>query len=494
MKKSLIKIISILLISVLFLTFLTACKNDGNNGGISDEKNEVNGGGEQKTEENDVPENAGINYYTNIPEGLNFNGAAFTFLTYEGDSWDTYVDIEDFNGDVLNDAAYTRNLEVEELFGVEFSTIKMGWENIAGAIKKNNAAGDNSYDLVLFFANTSPSSLIMDNLLYDWNKLPYVNTKAEWYNQSANDSFTIQAKQYLAVSDISYTIQQHWRYLFNKELCKTLGLDYPYQLVYDGKWTHDALLGYIKNASLDLNGDGKMDADDRYGLVINQHHIGRKIKAWGEMPVTITPDGFELNIFSDRISDMFDKLIELSKNPDVLPISLWTRDHMLFNQGSWLFNVFTTDPNLLRAVEVDFGYLPYPKYDEQQKNYITVATGGFMCVPGNKTDEDAERVGAVIEALSGASNKYIKDAFVTSYFENKILRDEDSVNMFRLMRDEMFYDVSPFFDTTGLLDPIIPYYSDLILQGRDLASKYESVNAKIEAALGKMWDSIIENQ
>ena len=96
---------------------------------------------------------------------------------------------------------------------------------------------------------------------------------------------------------------------------------------------------------------------------------------------------------------------------------------------------------LLHEIDAfDFGYLPYPKYDENQKDYIVWSAGGLLAIPN--TASDISRTGAVVEALSAASTKYIKDAFVEKYIEGKVLRDEESVEIYRMMRDLATYDIS----------------------------------------------------
>jgi ABC-type glycerol-3-phosphate transport system substrate-binding protein len=238
-----------------------------------------------------------------------------------------------------------------------------------------------------------------------------------------------------------------------------------------------------------------MDIGDQYGLSVCSHTLGRSIKAWGEMPVNIAQDGFALNLYSDRISAMVETLSGITTNKDVWFIKSGSAYSDTFTDGRSLLTVFTSDPNRLRETDVDFGYLPYPKYDERQEDYITPSSGGVMGVPAaGKTEEDINRVGAVIEALSAASNKYIAEAYITSFIENKVLRDEDSVNMYRLMRKTSVYDPSQYFDTNDLLNANMPYYADIIASGAGLASRYDSAGARIESEFKKMYDKIIESQ
>jgi hypothetical protein len=165
----------------------------------------------------------------------------------------------------------------------------------------------------------------------------------------------------------------------------------------------------------------------------------------------------------------------------------------IFNDGRTLFEVFSSDPELLRGVEIDFGYLPYPKYDENQEDYITLCFGGLMSVPISKTPEELEIIGVVTEALSAASNKYVADAFVKQYIENKILRDEDSVNMYRLMRRTSTYDRAMFYDTTNQLSNDQPYYTAAIMK-RGLTSEYEKSADKIQNALDDFYESVLSNE
>ena len=78
---------------------------------------------------------------------------------------------------------------------------------------------------------------------------------------------------------------------------------------------------------------------------------------------------------------------------------------------------------------------------------------------------DLDRSGAIIEALSAASYKYLTEAFVETYFTSRILRDADSVRMYRLMRDTAFFDVSRYVDPSGKLSGL-SYYTSMLKNGR----------------------------
>lgn len=138
---------------------------------------------------------------------------------------------------------------------------------------------------------------------------------------------------------------------------------------------------------------------------------------------------------------------------------------------------YSSDPAALRDIEVDYGYLPYPKFDENQENYVVWAAGGMMAVPA--TAVDTERTGAIIEALSAISGKYLKDAFIEKYIEGKILRDAESVNVYRMMRENMTYEISYNLDPSEKLTSLEYYRYFITKKSTDTASYWAKNSEKI---------------
>ena len=488
------KIISVILISVILILVLilfSACGNIR-----SDKKDDAD------MTENSVAEgliSAEIDYYKNVPNGANYDGYAFKVLTWDPavDGWNPYIIVEEITGEVLNDAAYDRNMEVMQLLNVEIAYLyKEYGTNIVNTVIKDNAAGDCSYDIVLPWGGRSNApNLILQNQLYDWNKVPYVDLEADWYNQTANDAYTVNGKQYLCVSDLTYPLHNTFSILFNKDLFTDYGLDYPYQLVYDGKWTFDVFSGYIKDFYADLNGNGKTDSGDRFGISAYLSCFASMLYDWGEEPIKIGENGFVLNIFNERISSIIDKLYGLVNSQDVFYEDSMTV-YDVFYSGNSLFVTYGSDPIMLRDIDFDFGYLPDPKFDEMQERYIQEASGGWMGIPISRTVDEVKRTGGIFEAMSAASSKYVADAFAKKYIENKVLRDEDSVNMFHIMREGAFYQRARFFDTTDLLNSHQFYYIQ-ILQSKNgsvnLASQYAKNIDKLQTTLDGVYKMISEN-
>ncbi len=257
--------------------------------------------------------------------------------------------------------------------------------------------------------------------------------------------------------------------------------------VYNGTWTYETFYEYIANRYVDNNNDGKQDEGDTYGLDSNINPVSRFINNWGESPITIGENSFVLNLYSERLTDMLTKMNKLLYDGDCYQGGS-SNNYKVFFSGRAMFNIFSSDPALLINIDsFKFGNLPYPKYDESQEDFITVTHGGLMAVPSGNSNPD--RAGAIIEALSAASNKYVEDAFIESYIEGRILQDEDSVKMYRIMRDTSFYETCRNIDPSGYFTAL-KYYTELMSNNdSNLYSRYSSLQRSIK----RLYDDLYAN-
>lgn len=467
---------AVLCITLTLAVTLSACGDVTNSDSVEAETD--------ATETTIPPEPAEPDYYAGLT-GLDLDGYTFTILSYDSSGgWNLYLTSDEESGELLNDASYRRGLEVEELLNCNIESV-LDW-NYESMLKSSVLAGDGSdYDLICFYSPGQRAAYITDNLLYDWNEIPYLKLDAEWYNQSANEAYAIAGKQYFAVSDITFAGQQHARILYNKLLLDELGLDSPYQAVFDGEWTIERLQSDCKAAYSDLNGNTAVDEDDRFGLTTVASLLSILPLSCGELPVKAVDGGFELNLYSEKIDNIINTMVSMCSDQNYF-ITDADKSKAAFMSGRALYYIYSSDPAQMRDFEVDFGYLPFPKYDKAQENYIVESTGGHMAVPINAANID--KTGAVIEALSAASNKYLKEAFISSYVENKILRDDESVRIYRMMRDAATYDISYNIDPSGLMHSHSYYAYFVNNKDANGASRWASVGDAIQTS----WDELYQ--
>ncbi|MBO4228836.1 MAG: hypothetical protein J5938_00600 [Clostridia bacterium] len=418
-------------------------------------------------------------------EGLDYEGYRFRFCYYgtEANGWNPYIDVAESNGEVLNDAAFDRNAKVSELLNVSFSMIRdPAYETL---FKNSIYAGDEEYDMALFWTDLNGATYMTEHLLFDWNDLPLVDLEADWYNQSANEAFSVAGTQFFGVSDMTFTVQQHFRFLYNKQLAEDNGLKSVYDDVLSGTFTFDKMLADIRKCYKDLNGNGEADDADCFGFATNAPHTNLFFRNTGGPEVTVGPDGYEINIYSERIVTLVEKVVGLLQEKACFDTTQGNAHYNVFNEGRALFAPYSSDPVLLRDYDVDFGYVPYPKLTEDQP-YYTTTTGGFMGLPVSLSDP--ARTGAIIEATSIASHELVIEAFISAYIEGKILRDKESVDIYRMMRSSAVYDISYNTDPSGKLRTISAYYKHFLdTKSTDVASWYAAEGPGIKEKYDELW-------
>ncbi len=361
--------------------------------------------------------------------------------------------IEEENGEEINDVLYQRNERVEEYLGVtlNFGATKLtdnGNDQAAEAdlIRLLIMSGDTTYDAFLHCQHRT-HQLMQEKLLVDWNTIPYVNVKSPWWYSNVERDITFGGKIYEMTGDYNLnSFSKTACLIFNKTMCDELDLEYPYEMVLDGTWTHDKFVKYVQAATKDINGDGRLKYDDdRYGY---------GCWAWEGIPSFYVSYGAEtvvkddnnmpiLNLDNEHTYSVIDNMLDIFK----LPGAFWERgtyglDDDMFNEGRLLFNdSFISDIPYTRSLEnIDVGFIPYPKYDEYQTEYHsrTSYISEFTLIP--ITNTDLEKTGAVLETMAYFSHKLVMPAYFDTLVMIKSTRDVESEEMIPIIREFARYD------------------------------------------------------
>lgn len=427
-----------------------------------------------------------------LPEGLDYGGYEFRVLTYEtgniSDGWACYIEIPEENGTTMNDAAYKRNIEVEERLNVKIRCIERGsFSDVIKNLRSSVLAGEDAYDYAIPYSTDRCESLISDNIVTDIATLPYINPDADYYLQKANDTFTIKGKQYLMFGDFTYPLYSMVYMLFNKDMAESYGISASelYKIADDGAFTIDLLNSYLHGVYSDLDGDGKANIGDRFALTTGTIMPIYLFHSWGGRSVQIDADGtVEYTLYSERNVALLEKLLTLSQNSEnyVQTKDQWTS----FLSGNAEFCFYGSTLVQLRDIEsFDFGLLPPPKYDEAQEKYDGYIAAGLACVPATITD--AERTGAIIEALYSASHRYIVDAFIGTYVEQKILRDDESANIYRMLIETGTFDFTRYIDPSDKLGNYAVIQKLLGKGSSDIASEWAKIEDKVKLSFDELF-------
>ena len=163
---------------------------------------------------------------------------------------------------------FLRNETVEDRLNVELSFINKGViGGMYGEIKTNVTSGDSSYGMAVIHCIEGLPGLLADNLIYDWNKIPYVDLTKPYWNSSILEQLTIGGVTPFAASDL--LIADPNVIWFNNDIATSMDIGNLYDIVLDGKWTLDEMINLCDKVVVDLDGDGEMTDKDQYGVCGN---------------------------------------------------------------------------------------------------------------------------------------------------------------------------------------------------------------------------------
>ena len=495
-----IKILAMIAFFLVICSVLTACSSGGSNQNENQSQNSPNGDNGDNIEANTEP--ATERERPNIPEDTDYGGYEFRFLVpvvYQGESGDfNEVCVEEENGETLNDAVYRRNRIVEELLNVKITTIVgTTWHEMPTSVKTSVQAGSDDFDAI---AGAYQPSIAFAGCLENLYNVPGIDLSKPWWDGRMIESLSYKkSKLYYISGDMGY----YDKYgiaciLFNKRLFADNGLEYPYDKVRSGNWTLDEFSELAKDFARDLNGDGKMDENDQWGLVENSGAALRTLFGCGERIIELDDEGVpylgaigERHIravmaIGDMMADKNTVLIADSGQLNHLSDPYTDGIHKVFKNSQALFLGSQINEIVrFRDMDDDFGVVPFPKLDEDQKDYhswtVSYGNGSSYSIP--ITNTNLERTGMIFEVMAGYSTDIIIPALIDVSLKSKFARDEESAEMLEIIFKSKVYDfaVEYGWGKISWADLYWNVYSQLTLKGSDtFVSSMEKEMAKAE--------------
>ena len=398
---------------------------------------------------------------TTIPDNLpdeNYGGYEFRLFVPD-DAANVYTP-ESETGEIVDDAIYRRNRTVEERFKVKITSISSGKTNSdehLAEVTKLVQSGEDAADIILGNGKKL-SNLALQGYFVNIREIAHLDFTKPWWSAGLVDDLTFNGRMYTGSNNLSYDEFAGSKvFYFNKQLIKDYKLENPYDLVFDGSWTLDKLIGMTKDTYNDLNGNGSADKDDLYGMVTTISHnawsVALDIPEWKKNKDTI-----DIVAMSDRMIEAFDKIHDWYFNGKGLrtydrgSLENLTELHGIFADGRavFAFGFIGDSATVYRDTYTDYGIIPYPKFDENQENYrvfLGVNSINMFSIP--KTASDTDRTGVILEALSAEGYKQVFPTYYEIALKDKYLRDDESVKMLDLITASRTISFSYMYDNYG---------------------------------------------
>lgn len=397
-------------------------------------------------------EESAIRNLSDVPDDLDFGDAPFRILYRETAKT---VFIEKSTGDIIEDAVYKRNLAAEEALNVHFVDSKSATcdlEELQTAV----LADDKAYDAAMTHISRM-AEFAQNGYLVGLDEVQYLDLDKPYWAKGATEGLRVGGKDYLFSGDICIVDDANiWCIYFNKALISQLELESPYVALKAGKWTLDYFAASAKEGASDLNGDGVWTwYDDRFALLNPTETLCGMYNTMGQRAVTLDGDGkMQCTLNSDKSIEVLSKISEWAssgQNTIFLEASQiqtedpWTDLRGVFVAGRALYYLHTinmTGYGDMRNMEQEYGILPMPKYDEEQKDYMSSTQEWGQVIYGIPTcAPDFDMSGAVLETMGALSTDTLRSAYYDQALTRKYTSDKESVETLDILFNKITVDI-----------------------------------------------------
>ena len=426
--------------------------------------------------------------YTSVNAAATGMGNSNFMIEGEGEQADS--------SDIVASAVYKRNLDTEELLGVnlEYVHSDLVYTAVADDVKKFVTSGSDEFDLIIndlfplaglsisgYFVNTLDESYKFD---FD---------QKYWYSDYMTDVSFIEGYQFLLAGDyFADVIRSGHCLLFNKALYEDRygEPEELYDLVLNYEWTHAKMLEIITDNYVDLNGNSQKDDEDRYGYLVGD--------MWGSsIPLIASGDcnymtrdenGYPvMTINNDRAYTLVDSIHHL----------MYGKGTRSINEAE-LLNAFINDQALIvgyqrlgsleniRHMEHDAGIIPYPMLLETDKQYNTSShdtteVGVILTTAIN----DMDFISTVLEVLNRETDRTVMPQYYETALKVKYTDDPQAGAMIDIIHDN-FRNVFELAYDYELGMPMQTAIYGSIAKNASVASKLKKTESSSQKKINKL--------
>ena len=411
------------------------------------------------------------------------------------------------SSDIVASAVYTRNLNTEELLNIKLSYVHsdLVYTAVADDVKKFVTSGSDEFDLIINdlypLAGLSVNGYFVNTLDPEYN---FDFDQKYWYSDYMTGVSFIEGYQFLLAGDyFADVIRSGHCLIYNKELYedKFGNPDELYDVVLNYEWTHAKMLEIISDCYVDLNGNSKMDEEDRYGYGISE--------IWGSSIPLIASGGTN---YMTRDENGYPVITINNDRTYALTESIY---NLMYSNGTFAFteakllDAFINDKALIvgyqrlgslenmRHMEHDAGIIPYPMLLETDKQYNTSShdtteVGVILTTAIN----DMDYISTVLEVLNRETDRTVMPQYYETALKVKYTDDPQAGAMIDIIHDnfrnvfELAYDYAIGTPIQSVIYGTIANKSYSVAS--KLAKAQKSCQKKIDKLIRECEDAFIE--
>lgn len=436
-----------------------------------------------------------------LPESLDFDKDTVYILHWNDMNIRPEFFSEELSGNTVLDQIYYRNIAVEEYLNVKLhfeGTTGMDKQSYLAKAQNSIASGLGEYDIFATYSMTLATLALREctyNLLDP--EIEYLNFDNPWWPESLIETVTIDDKLYFASGDISTNLiyMMHGMF-FNKDMMDRFSMEYPYELVLEGKWTLDKMLDMTKDVYIDLN-DNNKDKNDQFGLLAHRDSIEGFIPASGMLTVRKDDDGIPVissDMDSEKMVDVVTRLAAAFSTNDVYTSSnidirnIFSEDRALFITD----RIFVAETNFSSS-DVKYGIVPNPKYDENQEKYGTLLGHPHTQYAISIDSRQVDAASAVLECLGYEGYQRVTPALFDITMKSRYADNEIDAQMFDIIRENVSFDLGRLFSDAFNGQLGVLFRTSIINNNPNWKSTWDANKPLMQIIMTSLVDTIINN-
>ena len=242
----------------------------------------------------------------------------FVILNEETCDWaNPVIAPEKLNGESVNDAQYNRKTVVEDRLNITIREEKVLGDRLAQMTRRNQSSGDTQYDVVSN-RNNEVGRLGANGYLVDLLQIDSIHFDEPWWDRMLHERATIDDKLFFASSDISlFPFEATWILYFNETLFNNLDIEYPYDLVREGKWTLDAMYNIIKEGTNVNATEYTPNGHNIYGMKTHSQNLDAFLIGSEEPYIRLDDDGYPHVIqMTEHFYNAASKIMKITSDPN----------------------------------------------------------------------------------------------------------------------------------------------------------------------------------
>ena len=450
--KNHIRFMTLLLATLMLLSSLTVlagCADSGDDVATDTETS----GTDTVSEEETAEETETASPYESF-EKTKYN-KEFVILNRAVRKADFEITADDGKSGLLDELLVERNTVVAEDYGITF-VYEYGtdYNDVNSRVSRQSMNSLDDYDVAIGH-KYSVTTCVINGYLTDLLSIDALSLEEEWWDQGCRSSLTVNGKLGMMTGDVlPSSMMISSCFAFNKKIMSELGKTAPYDLVRSGNWTLDEFNAMTKDVTRDVNGDGELDYQhDLYGM--SCYMMGVPFDLFygaGGMFGSVGEDGLPaLSFENEDVINRYEKIYQAIIGQQAYFVkdeSMYDTVTETFATGHALF--CDTSLNQIRGyfadMADDYGIVPMPKYDTNQKEYLSFVNGSSAFIMIVNTESDPEYVGTILEAMARYNYENVSTKMFEIITKLQNVRDQDSGEMVDYIIRNRVFDFAYYFD------------------------------------------------